>query len=144
MWTAHILVNTRVCACSTDLGQNIPQSKESFEHFKREKFKGHGKVVEFEELKRVLCVVKSGNYPLTPPLTFWTSTPHTTSFLQQIVRLGEGHFPESSADIIIRFFIKWRENCWQILFIFAGFLYNETECYHWNDGEFIILIFKII
>ena len=44
VWTAHMLVNTRVCACSTELGQNIPQSKESFENFKREKFKGHGKL----------------------------------------------------------------------------------------------------
>lgn len=31
---AHILVNTRVCACLTELGQNIPQNKESFENFK--------------------------------------------------------------------------------------------------------------
>ena len=32
-WTAHILVNTRICVCSTELGQKIPQKKERFENF---------------------------------------------------------------------------------------------------------------
>ena len=26
-WTAHILVNTSVCVCSTELGQKIPQKR---------------------------------------------------------------------------------------------------------------------
>ena len=33
VWTAHILVNTRICVCSTELGQKIPQKKERFENF---------------------------------------------------------------------------------------------------------------
>lgn len=32
-WKAHILVNTWVCVCSTELGQKIPQKKERFENF---------------------------------------------------------------------------------------------------------------